>query len=216
MAETAFREGSRRGRRLPHPLHGGGRGRSAGAPARRRRAAPHAGARAPGAPIPGGGVRDARVRHSPENTRTESMAELASTMAPGDRQARPGHVQPDGHLVRRQDGAVAGAPGAGARAGAGARGARRDPPGRRRAAVGHARGDRAAPLRAPGAPRRRSRRSTPRCARRRSALVQRLRGPRPRRGSREPAAGPLDADARAVRHPGRRHRAGDGPASTRT
>ena len=34
--------GLRRGRRLPDPLHGGRAGRSAGAPARRRRAAPHA------------------------------------------------------------------------------------------------------------------------------------------------------------------------------
>ena len=57
---------------------------------------------------------------SAENTRTRDTAELARTMAAAAPSPRPRPLQPDGHLVRRQGGAVAGSAEAGKGLGVGA------------------------------------------------------------------------------------------------
>ena len=146
---------------------------------------------------------------SPENTRTRSMPELASTMAQAAKNARPRHLQPHGHLVRGQDGPLAGAPGAGAGARPGAGSSRGDPPGRRAIARGYSRGDGALALRssraAPGLPGARPGRAGEDAGA--GAAIARA---RPRRGPRGSACRSRRADPRPVRHPGSRHRPGHG------
>ena len=90
---------------------------------------------------------------SPENTRTKTISDLAATMASGGQCARHRQIQPDGNLVRRQGGIVAGGAGAGTGAGPGPGSAGSNPPCRDRTTVGLTRGNGAPALRPSRTPR---------------------------------------------------------------